>query len=160
MIKLATPVQYEDTLDALNAVRPLALAAEYKTELIYPVFCVNSVNKGRPAVGKLARCIRPGSLLKNNFKAYDNYEALEIPFHPGMPDKSFIFAQPVFQVYIVVLSYEGTPDIWWCDSSFSIMFKPIYYNQDIMLPFVGQRLYIHGVFEATEWVVLKAHGFY
>jgi hypothetical protein len=70
MPKLLTPVQYENTLDELNGVRPLELADEVKLTLDIPILNVNPVSQKRPAIGKLLRCNQRGALLQDGEKGY------------------------------------------------------------------------------------------
>lgn len=160
MIKLATPVQYEQMLEALNALRPLALMDECKTEIIYPVLNMMAADKARPAVGKLARCGRSGSLLKNKSICYDNVETIATTFHALEPDQSITFAQKVFIVFARTVYYNFTAATWWCDPSYAIMFKSVDYDLDVILPFVGRTMYFSSGITGGDVHGIEFNGFY
>lgn len=141
MLKLATPIQYEPSLEGLNVLRPLQLADEVKTELALPVLCVNPIDKTHPATGKLARCSEMGSLLKSKSVFYDEYEKIPLTFYNGYENQTLTFKQKVFQVFAHTEFYNFTASTWWCDPSYYRMYAPIDYNLDVMLPFVGQTMY-------------------
>lgn len=63
MVKLITPVQYEQGLDGLNQVRPLTLVDESKAVIALPFGCINPPSKDRPAEGRLLRCDNQGAIL-------------------------------------------------------------------------------------------------
>ncbi len=95
MPKLLTPIQYEDKLDELNKVRPLVLADEVKPSLDIPVLDSAPVSDSMPALGKLLRCDRTGSLLKRQIAGFENVEVLQVYIPIATVFDTYSFAQRV-----------------------------------------------------------------
>lgn len=142
MPKLATPVQYEPTLEGLNVIRPLQLKDEGKIVIPYPVLCKNPPTKDRPAVGKLARCSQQGALLAGNKDGYTTYEYIEQGFERDDGNKLIQFSQKVSCVQSLITVMGTITGGWWTDPTYTLEFKDIFSTYAVYLPFVGSDLYI------------------
>ncbi len=160
MITLATPSQYEASLEGLNKLRPLKLADKCKTELTYSVLCVNPVEKDRPAIGKLARCSGDGALLKTKNVSYDNVELKTTVFTDVDTTRVITFSQKVFQVFARVQSYRGYNSAWWVNPTYNNYYMSVDFNKTVMFPFVGQIMYFKSLIIGGDWLVVSFYGFY
>jgi len=142
MRKLATPVQYESTLEGLNEVRPLQLKGEGKIVIPYPVLCSNPPTKDRPAVGKLTRCSQQGALLAGRRVVYESAEYITEDFEGGDGDKLIRFSQQVKYVVSMVVVAGFWYTAFWTDSTYTIQFKDIHDTNGVYIPFRGIDLYI------------------
>ena len=160
MPKLATPVQYEPTLEGLNEIRPLQLADESKIVVSYPALCQNPPTKDRPAVGKLARCSEQGALLKSLPVWCDKYETLFWTITNEMPAHFFTFAQKVYGVIVLWQIIEGTPVCDWVSLIPMKELQRITPDIHTFLPFVGVKVRFRGknidVWEGD----IRVYGFY
>lgn len=160
MPKLATPVQYEPSLEGLNEIRPLQLADESKIVIPYPVLCKNPPSTDRPAVGMFARCSN-GALLKSVPAWAKSWE------YSGLLSLSnmsylvhFTFAQRVYGVLARYAKLVGTFTCYWNMPSYSVPIKRVYTLEYTFLPFVGKTMYFKGYgtgdWEGDVWL----YGFY
>jgi len=112
MPKLLTPIQYEDTLDELNIVRPLELADVVKHLIDIPILNSNSVDNN-PALGKLLRCDNAGALLIKNSNGFKHVEAKAFYVdYLGKP-ADITFAQPVERVLYKYVSDNECYNVMW-----------------------------------------------
>ncbi len=160
MIKLATPTQYEQSIGVFNEIRPLKLADECKTHIVYPVCNVKSDDKNSSAIGKLARCSGAGSLLKSKNVYYDNYERIALTFLAGIPKQSLTFAQKVFTVFAVTGYANYVASTWWTSPDYVEHYLPVDYNLDVILPFVGYTMYFSSNALAGDVHGINFYGFY
>lgn len=142
MLKLATPVQYESSIEGLNDIRPLQLADEVKIVIPCPALCRSPVTKNKPVVGRLARCSQQGALLTELQKFYTNFEYIEQDFETGNSNKLIEFSQKVscVQSKVIVVGLHDTA--YWTDPTYIEQIMSIYDTQTVFLPFVGTNLYI------------------
>lgn len=145
MLKLTAPIQYEPSLEGLNAIRPLRLRDESRILVPCPVLCINPPTKDKPAIGKLARCSQQGALLNDKQKVLTNYEYIEREFPYGLPNQQITFAQEVSPVWCKVLSYIGVTDLFWTDPTYTIDIQAILLIAYTFLQFRGSDLYVRGV---------------
>jgi len=118
MIKLSTPVQYEDSLDELNIVRPMELTDEVKTILDIPVVNAKPVDTGCSAIGKLLRCNESGSLLTNGRVNFQDTESFTEMFFGMAPSITLIeFSQVVSGVILSITMLMEDEKLAWCDST-------------------------------------------
>ena len=143
MLKLATPIQYEDSLDELNTIRPLSLTDEGKIELVIPILNVNPVSSGRPVIGKLLRCNQVGSLVGNSSIGYSNVQELSHIF--STPPRTWLcqFSQVVSVVVLRGTILVGSPVTWWSDSTYTAQYASVVGNTFIIIRFVGDKLYLY-----------------
>lgn len=160
MPKLATPVEYEPTLEELNTVRPLQLADEGKIVIPYPVLCKNPPTKDRPAVGKLARCTQQGALLKVGNAPFtlvesgsDTVTNVDWLFH-------YTFTQKVYGVVIRATYVPPALNFWWCTYVGSKLLPVGQSGFSLFLPFVGTVLSLRGEGFLTWSIDFIFMGFY
>lgn len=142
MAKLATPVQYESSIEGLNDIRPLQLRDEGKIVIPCPVLCRNPVTKNRPVVGQLARCSQQGALLSGKRLHYDTHEYLTADFDFFNDQKLIQFSQKVSCVQSKVIDVGVWATAFWTDPTYIIEIMDIYDIYTVFLPFVGTDLYI------------------
>ena len=112
MSKLLTPVQYEDTLDELNMIRPLELADVVKHLIDIPILNSNSVNNNL-ALGKLLRCDNAGASLIKNANGFKYVEAIAFYVdYLGKP-RDITFAQPVEGALYKYVSDNECYNVMW-----------------------------------------------
>lgn len=160
MPKLMTPIQYEPSLEGLNAVRPLQLLDEGKSIISYPVLCKNAPSEGRPAIGKFARCSQQGALLKKSNTLFHNLESNFFPISENTPLEHYIFQQKVYKVTIRYTDGYGTTGVWWCNYDGSIHFTELPFGVWMTLPFVGRSFHIVGEGVAYWQGTVILFGFY
>lgn len=160
MQKLITPIQYEDSLDELNIVRPLKLDDEVKHNLDIPVLDVIPVSKDRPAKGKLLRCDNNGGMLVKNHAEYENYEKVDRPFIGEFEFEYAQFSQKVSGVLWECKTIYSVAYFWWSDPSYSILFQTLANPGETWIKFSGTRIYF--VMIGVGDVVADCHvyGFY
>lgn len=161
MRKLLTPVQYEPSLEGLNAIRPLQLADEGKIAISYPVLCHNPPTEGRPAFGKLARCTPTGSLVSYKSNDISDYEYIQKVFVFGTTQIVITFAQKVSLVLCIVESALSVTETWWSDPTYTRHFKAIHLIDPTFLNFSGVDLYVIGAFFPSFGnLTIGFYGFY
>ncbi len=160
MPKLATPIQYEDSLDELNQLRPMSLTDEGKIELAIPTLNVNPVDSGRPVIGKLLRCNQVGSLVGNSSIGYSNVEQFIHMFIMPPRHKLFEFSQKVFAVVIQGTEITGSADAIWTDSTYTATYATAIADASIVIPFVGDKLYIRADVIITGAYRVDVKGYY
>ena len=160
MQKLVTPVQYENTLDGLNAVRPLVLADEVKPILDIPVLNANPVSENRPAIGKLLRCNQNGALVTKNHNGFKYYQTKSLEIDSPNYFNLCTFSQKVEGILLEVTdSANITAFGWFWLAGFAILevwnlLGTTWSNFD------GQSLYIK-ISGATPYHhYFNVHGFY
>lgn len=160
MPKLATPVQYEPSLDGLNDIRPLQLADEAKVVIPYPVLCKNPPTVDKPAVGMFARCDRQGSMLINVPPwATEVYEIdIDIAVTNGGMFYSFpIMVQGVLAIYTKVGEYMS---VEWSNPTYSRSYAYIHENVWKYLSFMGTKIYFRVSGAPATIGTLSLKGFY
>lgn len=147
MPKLATPVQYEPSLEGLNDIRPLQLADEGKIVVPCPALCQNPPTKDRPAIGRLARCTQQGALVKYNSRLYTAYETgfKPISFYGSLV--SHTFAKRVKGVIAKAIIGTHTYTAVWSESTGTLSFADILFDVNVWLPFTGQTIWFKGTGE-------------
>lgn len=160
MLKLATPSQYELSIEGINILRPLKLIDARKIDIASPVLDVSPPAKTSPVVGKLAKCDGTGSLLKTKNVSYDNYEYLEMGFDYTDAYKVIVFAQKVFQIYVYCQYTDFQPTMWWTDPTYTNLYFPISYTYKGMMPFVGQTMYLVCNVPLGKVCIFVFYGFY
>lgn len=160
MVKLSTPVQYEPSIGKLNALRPLQLVDECKTVISYPALCFNPVDKGKPAVGRLACCDKSGSLIKIKNVWYDNYQEVESSWYEAYTQHPIVFAQKVFMVYAFTTYNNFSASLWWTDPTYTKFYDHVDYNRTVVFRFVGQVMYFSSNAGVGESHAVKFCGFY
>ncbi|GAH82001.1 unnamed protein product, partial [marine sediment metagenome] len=138
MPKLATPVQYEPSLDGLNTIRPLQLADEVKTVIPYPVLCKNPPSIDKPAVGMFARCSQQGALLKSvpvwaNRIFEDDFELSE-----REPNVHYVFPTKVKYVFALLDMGGHSGAVHWTDSSYTQEYRLIATDKYTSIIFMGK----------------------
>ena len=160
MPKLATPVQYEPTLEGLNDIRPLQLADESKIVVPYPALCQNPPTKDRPAVGKLARCSEQGALLKSLPKWADKIYADAFALSDGVSIIEYIFSIKVFGIIAMLRIDIGSPEGYWCSYDGEYSYIRLIENTYIFLPFVGTNIWFVGLGTPPFQLAIFIKGFY
>lgn len=160
MPKLATPVQYEPSLEGLNAIRPLQLADKVKTVIPYPVLCKNPPSIDKPAVGMFARCSQQGALLKSVPKWADSISEKALVISETVPYVYYTFPVRVQGVLVTYYELVGGGGVDWCDKDFTVSFftlTNVFYR---FMPFVGTDIYfMSGGYGGYEFD-LRLIGFY
>lgn len=141
MPKLATPLQYEPTLDGLNAIRPLQLADKVKTVIPYTVLCKNPPSIDKPAVGMFARCSQQGALLKSVPKWADSISEKALAISEAVPYAYYKFPVRIQGVLALYNELVGGGGVDWCDNNFTISFASLTSVVYTFLPFVGTDIY-------------------
>ena len=159
MIKLRTPVQYEDVLDELNIVRSLSLNEVSRIELATPVLCKNPVSVGKPAIGKLLRSDEQGALLKSNSFFADKFESVGAQMSSGNLTKTITFSRKVKGVLVGWFETGPYGTFWWSDDTYTAHYKVIPNKTQVYLPFNGTV--IHFVMDWTIGsIIITVLGFY
>lgn len=160
MPKLATPVQYEPSLEGLNDIRPLQLADEVKVVIPYPVLCSNPPSTGRPAMGKFVRCNQQGALLKH--KPYEplSYYFKDDTITSAIAGCSFIFPTKVYGISAYWKIDDGSPTCFWTNPRATKNIKELIDRAYIWLPFVGNTIWFVGVGEGDWEGYIEVYGFY
>lgn len=140
MPKLATPVQYEPSLEGLNAIRPLQLAEESKVIIPHSVLCKNPPSADRPAVGMLARCSEQGALLKYKNTWANNVSYKVMYLIEALPIGSSTFFRRVYGVVARFDLRAGVGSVWWCDSIGRYTYTQLATDYWKFLPFVGKTI--------------------
>lgn len=161
MPKLATPVQYEPTLEGLNDIRPLQLADEGKIVIPMPALCQNPPTKDRPAIGRLARCSQQGALLKHRVNDLQTYEIFGGQFNFFDADQHFTYSQKVSSVVCYMGGYHNIVDAYWSSPSYTEKIQDITLTGTTVFCFSGVDLYIHTSFvDVFGYIWLFFLGFY
>ncbi|MBA7474041.1 hypothetical protein ES707_09388 [subsurface metagenome] len=160
MPKLATPVQYESALEGLNDIRPLQLAEESKIVIPYPVLCKNPPSKGRPAVGKLARCSEQGALLKSNILLLDKLYTFFVHIHEYNTLISVMFPNRVYGVAARYNQIEKASTTYWSSDTGVAHIDRLVADKYIFLPFIGKIIYFKG-YGSVGWIAsIDIRGLY
>lgn len=161
MAKLITPVQYEDTLDELNKVRPLVLNDEVKRNIDLPVLDANLVAKKGSALGKLLRCTNEGSLLVKNHNGFDNVEIKPFDIERRYEQTTFTFAQEVFGVLCNVIINDVITEFYVTDSTGTIHAQDIGLTGTTWIKFRGTAIWVRVIGELPrDYVAGNFYGFY
>lgn len=100
MIKLATPILYENALNGLNQLRPLQLKDKSRLTLDYSVLCNNPVGINKPIIGRLARCTEQGAISKKVLQGFSTYELFSFILNGSNPQQHIGFSGYVKGVLI------------------------------------------------------------
>jgi len=160
MIKVATPILYESSLDELNRIRPLRLADKSRFSFDYPVLCSNPVNSNRPAISKLARCDKQGSLVKNVGNSYKNAETINIYEQDYYPLPYYTFSRKVSSCLLTITHITYQDMFAWTDNEYDNWFVTYRYAGNYFLSFTGQTIYFYPQFVEGWYISGKLTGFY
>jgi hypothetical protein len=160
MVKVATPILYESSLDELNRVRPLKLSDRNRLSFGLPVLSKNPVGTGRPIIGKFARCDNNSALLRNAGNSFKNFESYIIRFTSDEDKQCFTFAHNVFGILLQVVYILLYDELDWCNSNYSYSFYEITKVGNYFLPFKGKVLYMDASVDGDNDIWAYLFGFY
>jgi len=160
MVKIASPIQYESSLDELNRVRPLRLGVQSKLSLDYPVLCKNPVGISRPVIGQLARCNEQGALLKNTGNSFRNYELLTATLTYSLDWHKFTFSQKVFAVTLMFTASGTWRDLYLTGDTYLIIIKTFTAVGTYFIPFTGLYIWFRQLALPSTVKYLNIYGFY
>jgi len=141
MPKLATPLQYEPSLDGLNAIRPLQLADESKVIISYPALCQNPPSIDKPAVGLFGRCSQQGSLLVDVPAWATKVYEVDVPVAVNEGNKFYIFPITVQGVLACWSKVGEYLDVGWTNDIYSRTYIYIPTDYWKYLPFMGTKIH-------------------
>lgn len=160
MIKIASPVQYESSLDELNRVRPLNLSVQSKLSLDYPVLCKNPVGVGQPAISRLLGCNEQGALLRNKGNSFHNYQLVLATLTYELDWCEIDFSQKVFAV---ILSFTATGtwrNLFLTASIYSVRLRTFTQVGTYFIYFTGLKMHFQQLALASTKKYLSVYGFY
>jgi len=160
MIKLITPVQYQEPLGELNSVRPLLLADEIKHVIDYPVLSRQPATSGSPIEGRLLRCTEqacPVIVPDNTEKQYDQYAKT---FEVGAETWAIDFGRKVDYVQVRSSLYQRIDWLGQTTPDYTQKIFEIPENSMTFLPFKGQVIHFWANTDMGASGVLIVWGFY
>lgn len=160
MLKLATPVQYEPSLEGLNILRPLQLTEESKTVISYPVLCKNPPSKDKPAIGKLARCSQQGAMPKSMPVWANKTGGDTLEFELPVRTHHITFPVKVLGVNALYLEWVMTSHCYWCFPDFTTPIIEIGQINHMFLPFIGTDIYFYADLAPFSYSWLNYTYFY
>lgn len=160
MPRLATPLQYEPSIEGLNDIRPLQLADEGKIVIPMPVLCQNPPTKDKPAVGRFARCSQQGALLKSMPEGVKNYLYTQFSLSNLDPNKSFAFDRRIYGCVIYYTFVYATGAVIWTDETYIQYYVIIFATTATFLPFVGTDIHFTSSGATTYEIRVDFYGFY
>jgi len=160
MVKVATPILYEPSMDELNRVRPLQLSTRSRLFLDYPVLCKNPIGEGRPVVGKFLRCDEQGAVLKRNSNSFTGYELKTEQFYAGHDKRVITFSRKVSAMVFEVIFNSQANVLSIYASDFLTWVKDYWYAGVYFEPFRCQSIYFWGDGRAFWDIDVNAYGFY
>jgi hypothetical protein len=160
MLKIATPIIFESSLEGLNALRPLFLTDHSRFLLDYSIACLNPANRIRPAVGKFLRNTDGGALLSNRVCKYPNVESLTYNFDAAHALYTYNFSQCVSFVNVYPYNKVGIPFLWWTDPSGAIELFGLSNMKSTPIVVRGCSFTIWVDFSLGTSISVKLDGFY
>ncbi len=159
-IKLLTPVQYEPTLEELNAVRPLELSDEVGISIDMVALDAGDEADKSSIIGRFMRCTQHGAILANSNVKYDNVEAVVFGFDRNSNPGHTQFSQKVFGVVVDIETSWSASSPTWSDSTGSIVYQLLSLTQPVYIPMVGDGFWLAWINGGDTSITGKAYGIY